>query len=390
MLWGALAVIVPVAIHFWHRRQGKPLPWAATLWLEQKQQQQSRGFRLDNIWLMVLRCLLVVLLAVLLTQPVMHWFQKPPVVQLVHLVQPSVAVVDNFRFELVEALKRNERVVWATPVLPPVSPELTPPDQSGYNPLTLQTAITRLSTQPVNLHLYATNTPTLATAPTIAVPDRFTLHTVVDSSQQPRPFILVKNRRRLYVNRVGKLVSATTPDASVRLANAPAHTGPIPTLLSYRNGREKQSVQAALAALTDVYGLDFQLDVRPTPGRVYTWVLTDQLPAQRTASTRYIVSASRQPTAVASNVVYTNDVLTPTTSERVETGQLPEWLGTQLLARFGLNPTSAPLTQPEIKALFTTGQPTPKQASANWQLALLLAFISLVILERFVALSKNV
>ncbi|QJD79817.1 BatA domain-containing protein [Spirosoma rhododendri] len=388
MLWGALAVVVPIAIHFWHRKQGKLLPWAATLWLEEKQQQQSRGLRLDNVWLMLLRCLLVVSLAVLLAQPVMHLFQKPPVVQPVHLVQPSAAVVDNFRFELSEAIKRNERVVWATPALSTVSSALTPPDQAEYNPLTLQTAITQLSTQPINLHLYATNTPTLATVPTIAVPDRFALHTLVDSNQQPRPFLLVKDNRRLYINRVGRLVSTATPDASVRLATAPAHTGPIPTLVSYRNEREKQTVRAALAALTDVYGIAFQIDNRSSPGRVYTWVLTDQLPAQRSTSTRYIVSPGRQPVSAA-NVIYTNEVLTPTTSERVETGQLPEWLGTQLLAQFDLNTPPAPLTQPEIRGLFTTGQPTPKQASTNWQQVFFLVFVGLVILERGIALTKN-
>ena len=125
MLWGALAVAIPVAIHFWHRKQGKLLPWAATGWLEEKQQQQSRGLRLDDRWLLLVRCLLVVLLAVLLAQPVLPSLSKPPVVQPVHLVQPSAAVVDNFRFELSESLKRNERVVWATPALPPVNSALT-------------------------------------------------------------------------------------------------------------------------------------------------------------------------------------------------------------------------------------------------------------------------
>ena len=400
-LWGALAVAIPIAIHFWHRKQGKLLPWAATGWLEEKQQQQSRGLRLDDRWLLLVRCLLVVLLAILLAQPILPSLSKPPVVQIVHLVQPSGAVVDNFRFELSEALKRKERVVWATPALSPVTPALTLPAQAASNPLVLQTAISRLSSQPINLQLYATNTQTLATLPTIAVPTRFALHTVVDSSQSPRPYLLVKNDRRLYVDRAGRLTSTATPDGSVRLTPSPAHSGPIPTLLSYRNEREKQTVQAALAALTDVYGIDFQLDDRPVPGRVYRWVLTDQLPAQRMASTRYIVSPVSTKMAVPTgavstgavstegmaNVVYTNDVLTPTTSALVETGQLPEWLGMQLLAQFDLNTPTTPLSQQALRALFTPGQPVPKQAATDWQPILVLVFISLVILERWLALS---
>ncbi len=403
MLWGALAVAVPIAIHFWHRKQGKLVPWAATGWLEEKQQQQSRGLRLDDRWLLVVRCLLVTVLAVLLAQPILPSLSKPPVVQPVHLVQPSGVVVDNFRFELSEALKRKERVVWATPALPPVTPALTLPAQTEFNPLMLQTAISRLSTQPINLQLYATNTQTLATLPTIAVPTRFALHTVVDSSQSPQPYLLVKNNRRLYVDRAGQLTSTATPDGSVRPTSSPAHSGPIPTLLSYRNEREKQTVQAALAALSDVYGIDFQLDNSPVPGRVYSWVLTDQLPAQRVASTRYIVSpvsnkvgASTSPVNAAfvsmediANVVYTNEVLTPTTSALVETGQLPEWLGAQLLAQFDLNTTITPLSQQALQSLFTPGQPVPKQAATDWQQVLVLVFISIVILERWLALSGS-
>ncbi len=399
MLWGALAVAIPIAIHFWHRKQGKPLPWAATGWLEEKQQQQSRGLRLDDRWLLLVRCLLVVLLAVLLAQPMLPSLSKPPIVQTVHLVQPSAAVVDNFRFELSEALKRKERVVWATPALSPVPPALTLPAQTEFNPLVLQTAISRLSIQPISLQLYVTNSPTLATLPIIAVPTRFALHTVIDSSQSPRPYLLVNNDRRLYINRAGQLTSTATPDGSVRLAPSPAHTGPIPTLLSYHSEREKQTVQAALAALTDVYGIDFQLDDRPVPGRTYSWVLTDQLPAQRMASTRYIISPVSTKVGASTgfamdagmtNVVYTNDVLTPTTSTLVETGQLPEWLGMQLLAHFDLNTTTTPLSQQALRSLFTPGQPVPKQTATNWQQLLVLLFISMVLLERWLALSGTV
>lgn len=388
MLWGALAIVVPIAIHFWHQKQGIPLPWAATQWLEEKQQQQSRGLRLDNLWLMVLRCLLIVLLTLGLAHPVLNSLQKRPIVQKVHLVQPLATVTDNFRFELSEALKKEERVVWALPGLVPVPSTLDLPRHAAFDPLSLQTAITQLSAQPVDLQIYMANSPTLANVPAIAVPAQFSLHTIADSGQQLRPFLLVKDNRRLYVNRAGKLTSSGQSDPSVPLLSSPAHSGPIATLLSYRNGREKQTVQAALAALTDVYGLTFQVDERPISGRAYTWVLTDQLPAGRLASTLYILS-SGQPEVAASNVVYTNEMLTPATSERVETGQLPEWLGTQLLAHFNLGHSPYPLTQQDLKALFTARQPTPEQTQTNWQHVLLLVFLGLVILERWVALTKN-
>ena len=112
-LWSSLAIAIPVAIHFWHQKRGKPLPWAATQWLTEARQQQSRGLRLDTIWLLLVRCLLLISLAILLAKPLLNWFTGPPVVQTVHLVQPNPVVADNFRFELTEAKRKGERVAWA-------------------------------------------------------------------------------------------------------------------------------------------------------------------------------------------------------------------------------------------------------------------------------------
>ena len=79
----------------------------------EKQQQQSRGLRLDNILLLIVRCLLLILLAILLAQPILNWFNRPPVIQKVHLVQPVQRLADNFKFELTDAQKKGEKVVWA-------------------------------------------------------------------------------------------------------------------------------------------------------------------------------------------------------------------------------------------------------------------------------------
>ena len=61
LLWGLLGLAIPILIHFWHQKQGKRLDWAATQWLSEKNLQQARGIRLDNIWLLILRLAIVLL-----------------------------------------------------------------------------------------------------------------------------------------------------------------------------------------------------------------------------------------------------------------------------------------------------------------------------------------
>ena len=388
-LWGALTVIIPIAIHFWHQKQGKPLPWAATQWLTEKQQQQSRGLRLDNILLLIVRCLLLILLAILLAQPILNWFNQPPAIQKVHLVEPNPVVFNNFRFELSEALNKGERVIWANENAEPVTNLLSLPEKiTRFSPLRLQSAINQIDPKNTELHLYVTTNPTLADVPAITVPPRFQLHTVVDSVSQPRAYLSVKNNRKLFINRAGKLMSNPVLDPTLRFASAPMHSGPIRVLLNYRNGKENETVKAALAALTDVYGLDLTIDEKRTPNQLYELIFADESSVTYSPQTLYIISGSVQ-RATRSNVIFTDDVLTPQTSERVSTGQLPEWLAEQLVKFYGIAIDRPPLSQSDLRALFIPSTKPATKQQAGTQNALLLLFIVLLLLERWLALTKN-
>jgi hypothetical protein len=389
LLWSALAVAIPIAIHFWHQKQGKPLPWAAMQWLTEEQQQQSRGFQFDNIWLLIIRCLLLVLLAILLAQPILNWLAKPPVVQKVHLVQPTASVAANFRFELTEAQKKGERVLWANDRLEPLNDPSTSTQQSAsFNPLLLQTAINKLDPKNTELHLYLINNQSLAEMPVITVPNRFQLHTLTDSTTQSRAYLTGRKTKKLFINQVGKLTSSLVLDPAVRFGPTAAHSGPILTLLNYKNNRERQTVRAALTALVDVYDFDLAIDEKPVSTRIYNWILTDQLPSKLTAPTLYIVSGITKPTTSAS-VQFTNETLTPQTSDRVATGQLPEWLGEQLLNFYGLMANQPTVNQQDIKALFVASTKPSQQQQAGLQNALLALFVVLVLIERWLALTKN-
>lgn len=392
LLWGSLAVAIPIAVHFWHQKRGKPLPWAATQWLMERNQQQSRGLRLDNILLLLVRCLLLILLATLLAQPVLNWLGRTEAVRKIHLVQPSALVTNNYRFELDEARKKDEQIVLLDKTGMPVMPVRRGGHSGQTNPLALQTAIGKLPSENTEVHLYIVNSQALADVPAITVPPRFKLHAVVDSGSKPRSYLALNDKKQLYVDGSGKLVSTASPGPPGQFQPIPAHSGPIRVLLDYRSTAERKTIWAALSALSDVYDLPLSVDETMTSGTLYDWVLTDRpYPASelvRNPKALYTVSQNEQ-TPITDNVVFTTEMLTPQTSERVANGQLPEWLGEQLVHHYGLAERQFPLSQRALNALFVPTRKNTETQQASLQSALTLLFVVLLVVERWLALTKN-
>jgi len=69
-LWLTAGILVPVLIHLWNIRPGKTLPVGSIALLKENGRQSSRSLRLSELVLLLLRCLLIILLAVLLAKPV--------------------------------------------------------------------------------------------------------------------------------------------------------------------------------------------------------------------------------------------------------------------------------------------------------------------------------
>jgi hypothetical protein len=69
MLAGAAAISIPIVLHLFYRSRYKPWPWAAMDFLRQAIEQTSRRLRLQELILLLLRCLAIVLLAVAFARP---------------------------------------------------------------------------------------------------------------------------------------------------------------------------------------------------------------------------------------------------------------------------------------------------------------------------------
>jgi hypothetical protein len=325
MLWGTGAVIIPVVIHFWHQKRGQTLAWAATRWLQEQNQQQQRGIKLDKLPLLIIRCLVVILLAVLLSQPLFKWLTKSPVIQKIHLVQPEKFVVDNFRFELEEAIKKGEPIYWINAGTESSENPLQLPDRRAFNTNLLQSSINKLRQDHSELHLYLINNPQLADAPFIRVPTKYKLHPIVDSASQPvRAYLELPGSKKVFVNQSNQLTSNAVLDQKDRFQTGPAHTGNLAVLVDCPNRTEQQTVLAALNALSEVYSLHLLIDIKANPGRKYDWIITNQDVVNPEPQTLYVVSGKLKIPTV-SNVIYTAEKLAPQTAEMVRAGQLPEW-----------------------------------------------------------------
>lgn len=399
MLWGGLAVAIPIILHFWHQKKGKVLEWAATQWLIEKNLQQSRSIRLDNILLLLLRCLLILLLCFFLSKPLVNWLGAQTSTQKIHLVQANSLIVNNFKFELEEALKKGEKLYWIQPTPNPINDINSIPSTKDFNPLILQSCFNKLSqtVDKAQLELYIINTHTLAEVPTIYVPAPFSLHTVVDSVKQiSKPYLAFANTK-LFVNAANQLSSQPELDKNGKYIQNTTLNQTIDALVLNQNKAEKQSITASLKALAEVYNLTINMDTEPVGDKKYNWVFCDKtLPQQSkafTESTLYIVSNTNQ--VSASQLSYQQNVIrvpysfNPQTSEHIFNGELPEWLGETLVKYYQLNPSQAALSYQQLHSLFTYAEHHKAPEESTFSKTLLLAFIVIFGIERYIAIRKN-
>jgi hypothetical protein len=389
-LWGLMTIAVPIALHFWHQQQARPMPWAMLRWLETPNQPPKRGFRFDNWLLLLLRCLLLITLALLLARPVFTAKDKVRAGEQVHLVEPVSAVTDAYRFELEQALARQERVVWATSPLTPVTTLTDRPATAPPNPLQWQAAITELANRDVHLHTYLANSSAWVDAPRLHVSPGFVLH--VADVPAPGPSlrsVALPSGRQLAIGADYRL-------ASVPAGSAPGKavaTAPLRILVQFRQAAERNTVLAALNALTTVYGLPFIIDNQLVAGITYAWVLTDQIVRDPLPGTLYTLTG-QSGNADRANVGYVPEPLMLQTSERVASGQLPEWLAGQLVNHFGLSAGPMPLGRRQLAALFIADLSADNNVadahSVNWlQTGLLIVFLVLLLAERYIASQRQ-
>ena len=81
-------LLVPVAIHLWNRRPGREVAVGSLRWLAAGANRRLRNLKLEQLWLLLLRAALLVVLAVAVAEPV--WRQPQPASRGQVLLSPEV------------------------------------------------------------------------------------------------------------------------------------------------------------------------------------------------------------------------------------------------------------------------------------------------------------
>jgi hypothetical protein len=374
MLWSVLAVGVPIVLHFWHQKKGKLLHWAATQWLTEKDLQQSKGIRIDNVLLLIMRALLVCLLAFLLAKPYVNQSNNDVSYQKIHLVQPNRWLINNFKFEIENARKKGEKVYWIDDKLEAFQDvnQQAPLSGEELHPLLLQTCINKVArihqTEQIRYELYLVNHPTLSQVSNIILPSVFALHSVVDTAFSTRQnYLELADKRKLFVNANNQLTVAMALPNDILFKPQPIHAGTLNVLINTANKPEKQAVKAALMALNEVYKLDFSVDETANEQKKYDWIL----------------DKNKTPVEVHKLL-----------EEKRLNGDLPEYIGDELISKFQLKPSNAPLSQQQLQSLFITKTMNTEAATSGnkseaWSKTFLLVWVLILGIERWLAIKKN-
>src|ERR1700744_2591876 len=72
LLYGMAAIAAPIIIHMFMNRRIKQVVWAATRFLKTSIQKNQKRMNLEDILLLLMRCLLLILLALAMARPVFH------------------------------------------------------------------------------------------------------------------------------------------------------------------------------------------------------------------------------------------------------------------------------------------------------------------------------
>ncbi|MCF2495036.1 BatA domain-containing protein [Dyadobacter chenhuakuii] len=362
MLWGMLAVALPVIIHFWYQKKGKQIAWAASQWLVDKTSLRHRGIRIDEIPLLLIRCLLVILLSMLLSGPILNQFGRDQEKEQVHLVQADPKVTSNFRFELENALQRKERVVFISADLKPLADLTNIPETKG-SLFFLQQNINSIVGDNTHLNLYLLNNQDISRLPKIVVPGTYKLYAVKDSAQQ------AENPLIGFAQKTGR--------------------DNINVLIDYENQDEAETVQAGLEALKDVFEIPVSIDRATGLKSKYDWIFTDKPITLRNEQTLYVIPQKGSDNQVFDNVISVSDSLRLATSAMVQNGQLPEWLGEMLITHYQLDKNLRPLSQRQLESAFGSVEPLKEQHSDGLYQWLLLLFVLVVMLERWISLNHK-
>lgn len=87
-LWGLVALAIPIAIHLWSRKKVRTIKVGSTQFINETKSKQSNSIQINELWLLALRCLIIIALVIILAEPFSSI--TPQQQDIVYVFEPSL------------------------------------------------------------------------------------------------------------------------------------------------------------------------------------------------------------------------------------------------------------------------------------------------------------
>ena len=385
LLWGLLGLSVPILIHLWNGKKGKLVAWAAMQWLQEQDNQSSKSIRIDQILILILRMLLILLLVFLLAQMLLKGFGKSETGEVIHLVQLNKKVIEDFKFELEQALEKGEKVMIADEDLTEIE-SLDDLNQTVLNQSNkIQESLNELPENTENLNLYLSNSDRLISSELLYTPIKPVLFLSENQEEKEvSEFIQTASDNVGFVNQEGQLVfSDQAPNPA---AKAVWEGGEISWFSADLMDSEQAYLEASLSAISEVYPLNFARSENMDDAIL---VFKNQYPDSVESEKLYFLT-NHQGLTKHENVVSLSGSINSIQSELIQTGKLPELIVENLMLHFGLKRKEMPLSQTQLQSRFLILNHEKSGDKGNMQTILLALLVLTFAAERVLSQQRGI
>ena len=385
LLWGLLGLSVPVLIHLWNGKKGKLVSWAAMHWLQEQDNQSSKSIRIDQLLILILRMLMILLLVFLLAQLLVKGLKKNEAGEVIHLIQPDTKVIEDFRFELEQALGKGETALLADEDLAEIE-SLDDLKQSAVNQdYKIQESLNRLPENTKKLNLYLSNSDRLISSEFLyssVAPILFLSEN--QGEKEAREFILGSSGNYGFVNYEGQLVFS---DQLPNPGGKPVwEGGRITYFFANLSDSEHPYLEASIAAISEVYPLEFSRVENISEAIL---VFANEYPDSVDSEKLYFLT-NQQGLSRHGNLVGLSDSINSTQSELVQTGKLPELILENLMLHLGMVRKEMPVSQTQLQSRFLISGPENSGVRGNIQTILLALFVLSFAAERILSHRRGI
>lgn len=378
MLWGLAALAAPILIHFWNQKKAINVDWAAMKWLQESQKLKAKGFRFEDLLLLLLRALALILLVLALSKPLLDLRTQKDKSEFgkIHVLANDKATAENFKFEINEALTKKEPVYW----LNNLENRIDEIDQNFAEKGTTLADIQKITRQSNfdfsknKLILYLPNDLDFGENPNVFLPENITIN-LVNKSLKNNSKVL-KSSEYIFVDDKNQLTqSANSPDKTVIERTF------INVALASNSEQEKQNLKAALEAIKEVYGFPFIFESQKPE------IVIGNLAKSYPKGAELIIQTDGSLVS-AQNVITINQNLDDR-AVSVFRAELPEQILEIILNHYQITSNKAKLSSKQLNGIFREKTLSKSSNKTLVDKYLYMLLLCVVMAERWISLKYN-